>query len=176
MPLPALVTPEEQALWTSGDPAFRLAAATAMVRAYCRWHIAPSITETVTVPAGVGYLTMLPTLYLTDVEDLLVDGVAVDMVPAEPAWWSQNGYIRHVAGWQWWYTDLFRTVTVTMTHGYDEVPDDLKAVVLALAGDLESTFSGATEVRIDDAAVSYGTDRLSTAHRNILDAYRIILC
>jgi hypothetical protein len=85
--------------------------------------------------------------------------------------WSPRGYLT----WPYLRT-LDSTATVTFTHGYDETPADVAAVCLSLADDLASVFSGASQVSVDDATVTYGADRLSPAHRFVLDAYRLVLC
>jgi hypothetical protein len=119
--LPDLVDLQDLPPGTSQEAAD---AASAAVRAYCGWHIAPSITETQTVDGPGGWLLVLPTLYLTELTDVTSDENAVD----DPEW-SESGLVRH----RWW-SQKFRGVTATMTHGYDDCP----AVIVGVVGSMAS--------------------------------------
>lgn len=97
------------------------AAACAAVRSYCRWHVAPSVTETVTLDGPGGSILLLPTLHLTDLT-ITNDGTAV----TDPEW-SEAGMVR--GSW----TSRFRGITATMTHGYDACPADVLQIVKDMA-------------------------------------------
>lgn len=105
----------------AGDVDLNLAAATEAVRGYCRWHIAPARTETLTLCA-VGGRIILPTLHPTAVT-VVIDGVTIDPADYE----LEVGYIR--LKYRTWADD----VTVTLTHGYDMFPADVKRVILSMA-------------------------------------------
>jgi hypothetical protein len=53
------------------------AATVAEVRAFCGWHIAPEVTETLTLDGPGGYVLVLPTLHLVDLVSVTNDGTAV---------------------------------------------------------------------------------------------------
>lgn len=95
-----------------------LLTATAQVREFCGWHIAPSYTETVLVSV-VGGVALLPSLYVTDVAS--VDGLTTGFT------WSQTG--RVVVG----SPRMTGLSLVTFTHGYDSCPRAVLSAVLQLA-------------------------------------------
>lgn len=104
-----------------------LAAASGAIRSVCGWSISQE-TRTDTVPVVSGCI-FLPTLYLT-AASVAISGSAVD--PSSVTVW-RNGVL-----------DVARTsgsaATVTYTHGYDPVPDVVKAVCLEwAAGDYVNT-------------------------------------
>ena len=118
-----LLTPLDLEEFRSGDPTRLVSAAGQEVRSYCGWHIAPEITETVTVE-GLGAALLLPTLHLTGVTAIVgvVDGVAIDMSDVR---WKPNGV---VTGYP-----FVGDYEVTFTHGYATTPEDLAQVVAAVA-------------------------------------------
>lgn len=103
--------------------------ASGVVRDWCGWHITGPHEETFVVD-GPGVQTLfLPTLALVSVTSVTEDGVALTTDDYE---WSAAGMLRRCGGCQHW-TDRFRGVTVVATHGVEEVPEGVSAVVLALA-------------------------------------------
>jgi hypothetical protein len=86
---------------------------TAAIREHCGWHVAPAWAEVLELDGQGGTLLTLPTLRLTAVALVEVDGVAVTDYT-----WSRRGQLRRWAGWP----TGFRSVAVTVTHGYPEVP------------------------------------------------------
>lgn len=121
-PIRDIIEPDRQVgseLW--------LKAAQASVRAYCGWHIAPNVEQTVTLDGEGGTLLMLPSPHVTDVSAITVDGEDIK----DRADWSGNGMIRLRSGR---FPDRFRSVQVTFRHGYDpdEVPD-VQSIILKLA-------------------------------------------
>lgn len=96
------------------------AAAAAKVRGLCGWHIAPSVTETVTVPIQAGRL-LLPSLHVTAVSSVLVGGQVATSV------WAAPFSVIHLPAWRSGFA------TVTLTHGYERCPHDVLAVVEQLA-------------------------------------------
>lgn len=68
-------------------------------------------------------------------------------------------------------------VEVTYTHGWEDVPDDVRAVCLDLASMTLTNPAGLREVAIDDyrrvfAAETLGAGTLSAAHKEMLGEYR----
>lgn len=102
----------------------RLEQAEALVRSFCGWHIAPSRTETVVV-RGKGTATLLlPSMYVTAVASVTIDGVALTL--DDEYIWSQAGVLTHAGHWG---TD---EVSVAMTHGYAAPPAEVTAIVQAV--------------------------------------------
>jgi hypothetical protein len=102
--------------------------ASGLVRGYTGWHIAPTITETVLLEGRGGAYLVLPTLHVTAVSAITVDGTELTL-PADVKW-GANGRL-------WWGGTLWPTtmgaVSVTFTHGYPTVPADVRAVAKAVA-------------------------------------------
>ena len=97
------------------DPA-AVAAAEAMVRSYCGWHIAPSETHTVTLDGKGGSTLFLPSLHVTAITSITVDGTLLAATGYE---WSETGQVNRKYGA--WPRKL-RSIVVVFTHGYTDVP------------------------------------------------------
>lgn len=139
------------------------AAAQASIRAYCGWHIAPVLTETVTVTTRhISRDLRLPTLKLLEV--LSVETLD-DWQTGRQQWrardeheyeWDTDGLLRLTTGGHW--PRALQGVRVTIRHGYepDEVPD-----VLALADAIEKrarmNLGGVASQSVNGASVSYQT-------------------
>lgn len=145
-------------------------AACVTVRQYCGWHIAPAVTETITLDGPGGTLLRLPSLRVTAVIEVTNQGSAV----SDPQW-SQHGMIRG----RW--TDRFRGITVTMTHGYDECPADILAVLEHMTkqgeaaekvGVMQSMTAGPFTAQASTASLA-GAVGLSGQHRGVLDRYKL---
>lgn len=153
----------------AGNPQFSLEAAVAAVRSYCRWHIAPVVTETVSVQGSGAGTLILPTLRLTGVASVTDDlGVAADLTLAK---WSTAGVIQSTYWWSAW-----RKFTVVFTHGYDALPADVRGVILSLADAGTSGVGGRVrqvgQVTYDNGG-SASADDLTGAQKAILDRYRL---
>lgn len=114
----------------AGDVDLNLAAAVAAVRGYCRWHIAPERTEEMTLRA-VGGRVILPTLRATAVTIEDADGAAVSVDDYE----LEAGFLRITCS-------APGPLTVTLTHGYSELPADVKRVALSMANSGATTVGG----------------------------------
>lgn len=99
-----------------------LSAASERVRDHCGWHIAPVITETLTLDGPGGRLLLLPSLRVVEVVSVVNDGVVV----TDPEW-SAKGWIY--GSW----TTKARGVVVTLRHGLDACPAAVSAVVSRMA-------------------------------------------
>lgn len=149
------ITDPDYTSFTNGEPAYFLKMAGEAVRAYCGWHIYPSVTETgVKRPLGERGIIMLPTTYLTDVASLTVDGSVVD--PSDYHWWKW-GSIQRVNRYS---RDGY--CLVDFTHGYDELPADIKAVVMEVADAAEQMASGGVKgVTTPGYSITYGSSGLT---------------
>jgi hypothetical protein len=91
------------------------------IRSVCGWHVAPVRTEALSLQATNG-VVILPTLRATGVV-VVIDGTTLDaseytLKPGVLLLESLRGCGE---------------VAVTLTHGYDEIPSDLKRVALSMA-------------------------------------------
>jgi hypothetical protein len=129
------LVPADLAAFTQGrlsgdDPgtADALASALAAARRFCGWHVTPvRITQAVTVDGPGSRLLVLPTLRLTELTEIIEDGVAVDVDSLE---WSSRGLVRKSGQGCW--TGRFGGIVATMSHGFDAATD-WQTAVLSLA-------------------------------------------
>lgn len=113
-----------------------LAGASGFARDYCRWGILEEETTWTLDGTGTSLLS-LPTLYLTDVAEVRIDGtvIAAPAAGAAPAsdqyTWSEKGLLARAAGWP----KRYRCIEVDVVHGYPlaQVPEAIKAVVMVIA-------------------------------------------
>lgn len=174
-----IVTTGQLDAYLTGDPQSALDAATAAVRAYCGWHVAPSQVETVTVDAD-GHTVLLPSLHVTAVSSVTVDDVLLE---AEAFDWSAAGILRLTAS-----ACGFRKVTVVMTHGYEDAPEVSEVILRAAArGTATSPGGGVSPFPLNRAQVGQigedyaipsssswaGGSSLTDADRQILDRYKL---
>lgn len=117
--------PAELATTLAPTEADRLMQAEALVRNFCGWHIAPERTETVTLRGNRGTALMLPSLLVTAISSV-ADG-ETDLTVEDDYTWSPAGVLTRGG---YWSTDV---VTVEMTHGYEDPPAEVTAVVQAVA-------------------------------------------
>ena len=164
-----IVSPESEV-----GPDLWLKAAQASVRSYCGWHIAPNVEQTLTLDAEGGRTLMLPSLHVTNVSSIIVDGEDV----AGDADWSRTGMVRLRSGL---FPDRFRSVTVTMSSGYevDEVPD-VSSIILKLANRAATGPGVVASQSVNGSSVSYltaGGAPLSTPllqiEKDALEPYRL---
>lgn len=127
-------------------------AASAQIRADCGWHIAPSVTEDITLSLPWSGRFFLPSLYVTDVAAVRVDGQLVDFD------WSRTGEVV-VPGFR--FTRGLRSVVVTVTHGYPQCPLDVRQAVASRAARLGST------ARVKSEAQSAGPYSTSTTYFDV---------
>lgn len=151
-----------------------LAGASAAVRRYCKWHVTPVVDETMVLDWDGADLLVLPTLRLVDLRSVSVSGVSLDLDQVE---WSHNGELRIPAG-----KPGFRSITVTMRHGFDGAEDLVQVVQQIVANALASPL-GATREQAGQVSVSWATTApgvsggISLLQRDldILNLYRLPL-
>ena len=137
------------ALYEGVDPA-----AQAAVRAYCGWHIAPSLSETLVLDGTGARAFILPTLHLTSIEMLKVNGQEVTL----PVEFSRAGIVRYPT------PDKLGAIEITFTHGYSS--EDLV--------DLMAIMPGVSKlVKLQGGSVRIGQVQFSTGALNVggLDAH-----
>lgn len=111
-PTPGIVTAATQV-----DSAFWLAAAHGAIRGYCRWHVAPVITETLVLDGHGGRSLLIPSQRVEEIERVLNDGVDVT---GQVKHSRRAGVLTLPGGWS---TDV-SGIEVTLRHGFpvDSVP------------------------------------------------------
>lgn len=175
-----LLTREDVAALIEADPGFtdgQLDVAVAVVRSYCRWHIAGPRTEMLTLDGRGGTLLQLPTLHLVEVASVTVDGIEITDVD-----WSTNGTLERRACWP----VKRRSIEVEVTHGHERCPEDVAGVIASIAQKLPLSTGGAdVEVgvveeqigayryRLSDSTQTEG--QLTDSHMYVLGPHRIHL-
>lgn len=142
-------------------------AALTAVRSYCGWHIAPSITSTVTLDGNGADTLMLPSLYVQEVSSVEDDGRPVEFR------FSRHGMVRKRHGGR--FTSHFGGVKVSYLHGYDSLPDDVAAVVLEAAtrGVAGSLVAQVGQVRYGGTGQISGAAGFVADRASVLDRYRL---
>ncbi len=174
-PAPELANTTQLTSYRSGDAATMLAAAEATVRAYCGWHIAPvRLAQQVTVNSSGAKVLALPTLRLNAVTAVTVDGIAVPLTDVQ---WSQAGYLWRATPW----TSELRGISATIDHGYEAVPVEVQAVVLAVAARAAASPDGVIRQQVGQVSVTFTQSGFNIAggmallehERAVLDRYRL---
>ncbi|MDI3330134.1 MAG: hypothetical protein QJR09_05275 [Micrococcus sp.] len=180
--LPPLATPEALAEYTGGkipasDPRAKtlLDGASAAVRRYCRWHVAPVLEETLTEDGPGGTVLHLPTGRLLSLVEVTDGGRPVELSTLDV---SRAGMIERGAGW----SARFGGVTARVRHGWDlaAVPDVSQIVLQVVANALSSPM-GVTREQAGSISVSWAmtapntSGGLSLLERDlaVLNEYRI---
>ena len=126
------------------------AAACEAVRNFCRWHIAPSFTETVTMDGPGAPILFLRTRHLTAVESVTEDGAAV---AADHYMWNRAGMVRRTYGC---WSGKFASIQVTITHGLDTCPPEVLQVAYDMAK--MGALTGATNMQAGPFGITFPTN------------------
>lgn len=135
--------------------------ACAAVRSYCGWHVAPLVTETVTLDGRGRCSAFLPTLRLVDLVSITADGSAV----GDPEW-SSMGEVRGA------YSSKLRGIVAEIVHGYEECPADVLKVLREMVAAADR--GGVSSVTSGQHQVSFETSSPDSRQRAILDGYRLV--
>lgn len=138
------------------------------IRAECGWHIAPVVTETLTLNSDGAPELLLPSLNVREVTAVrTVKGNDITATPATH-WnprtgWSTEGVLYLAGG----FPRGLRTVEVDLVHGYDKAPADLLRLVATRNGRriVQESLRGHS-ITFAEGGDAYGV-------ASILNAYRI---
>lgn len=145
-------------------------AAVQAVRNAAGWHIAPERTETIALDVACAELRLrLPTRKLVSVDEVR-DADTDEVVAADT--YRVSHALAQVKRTSSWWTSGFESVEVDMTHGYEETPDDVLAVIAA-AIVLARRDIAVQRVSLDDFSTSYSTDATQSAIRAQLGDYAL---
>lgn len=179
----AFATPAELSSFTKGriSPTdersqLLLDGATEAIRRYARWHIAPAEDVTATLDGG-GEVLYLPSLQVNSVASVSVRGTVLD--PAGYEWSRQTGNLRRVDHLD--FPEVWGGIVVVFNSGYQDVPADLKGVVLQVTSMAMSSPTGATREQAGQVAMQWATTApgvsgglsLLDRDRAIIEAYRL---
>lgn len=142
-----------------------LAGASGAVRSYCGWTVLRA-TETLTVDGEGSRVLTLPTLHLASVDEVRIDGLALDPDGAQPTV-HPRGQLIWANTWP-----ALSKIEVDCEHGFEATPDVVRLVTLTLAArifnnpDHVKTASVGTVTRTYDA-------NLTALDMRLLDPYRL---
>jgi hypothetical protein len=110
--------------------------AVAAIRSEVGWHIAPVVTETLSLWSNGSHNLLLPSLRVVSVQSVVAAGVAVTAFQVAPGCLLQRfGYYPAGLG-SWYQPPLLRwpvgPVDVTLTHGFDSAQDLIPAIAARL--------------------------------------------
>lgn len=152
-----------------------LASASAVIRRWTRQDITRVADDVVTLRVLDECELVLPQRPVVSVAQVRVNSLVLQ------DWVLSGDRLLRTGGWRrlpgtTTYPDP-GLVEVTYTHGWDEIPDDVRAVCLDLASMTVTNPSGLRSVAIDDysrtfAAETLGGGTLSAAHKEMLTPYR----
>ena len=156
---PAFVTPAEFSAWTKGqvaetDPRLQplLDGASAGIRRYVGWHIAPVVEETLAGDGPGGGLLMLPTGRLRALVSADNGGYPVDLAAVD---WSKHGMLELRSGW---WSSRLGAVSVRVQHGYDLADvEDVKQIVKQVTANALASPMGATREQAGTVSISWAT-------------------
>ncbi len=145
--------------------------ASGAVQAYCGWEIAETTGTLQVEGTGTRVLT-LPVLNLTDITEIRVDGVALDLTDTVYVVnWTKKGQVMRLGGWPAWCT-----VEVDCTYGFTPVPDVIKLIVLEQAAKQMANPEGllsATTSSVSRTWAGAGKPKLSALDERLLLRYAI---
>lgn len=142
-----------------------LAAASDEIRRSCGWIIGPTQQQAFRLDGPGGRLLMIPTLRLVSVDSAAVNGQPVDLTDLA---WSTNGYVDRRAGWG----DRYGSVSITVTHGWDDVPAGLRRLCCTLAGRAMDAPVAVSSEQVGSVSMTY-RDGLMAPEQSYLAMYRI---
>ena len=135
------------------DESYWMRAGEAAVRAFCRWHVAPVVEETLTVDTQAGRRVILPTMRILDLSKVVYDGVDITGRVA----WSAAGILAFKKNDPGRFEETYRGLEVTLRHGYEpgEVPEIVALV--ATVGRRAKDQKLVASQSVNGASVSYLT-------------------
>lgn len=179
----SFASPTELSVYTQGkisssDPRSQpvLDAISQAIRKYCGWHIAPVQEDTLVIDGAESVVLSLPTLHVTEVDSVSIDGTEVDSADFE---WSALGELK-LKDYPYCWPEGYRNIEVTFTHGFSEY-EDVKQVVLQVAAGALASPMGATREQAGSVSISWALTGAGTSggvsflgrDYSILDKYKI---
>jgi hypothetical protein len=153
------------------------------VTEYCGWHIAPVVTETVTVDGTGTLIQTLPTLHLVSLDSVDENGLSLNVDHID---WSTNGVMEKRRGSGW--TARRRGIIAGIHHGFGTTPGWVTTMICAVAGRAFKTPLGVEQETAGGESIKYtaprppvlnvappGTVVLLTMEKRMLDRIRVPL-
>lgn len=175
--LPDIATATDLTKFMLGDEDAIVRQAQRAVRNYCQWHVWPVITETLKLDGDGGKVLMLPTLKIVELISVTTGGATVDLANIDD---SEAGFLELSVGC--WSPRAGKT-RVELQHGYDDVPEDVVAVIVQTAARAADSPAGRTREQAGGVNVGFGLTgagvsgglALLAHEKELLDPYRVEL-
>lgn len=140
--------------YRNDDPEYFLRAAGRTIRKFVGWHISPNICENLEkLRVGSRGIVMLPSRFVTAVDHLAIrnnapDGHHRELHPGQYTWYESGSIqLKGFAWWQDWFMPAYYygndpyylpvtepgMASCRFWHGYEILPEDIKAVAFELA-------------------------------------------
>lgn len=142
--------------WFPGAPHSQglVDAAVSELRSRLGWHVAPVVTETLTLDHDGGPDLILPTRKIVTISQIRdVSGTT----PTTLTGYRASKETGIVTGCSW--PRGLAVLEVDLIHGYEKAPEDLLAAVAAMTAYLKSD-TRVSSVQIDDFQASYGSSAM----------------
>lgn len=153
----------QQLLGGSGVDQAYVDGVSAAIRSYCGWHVAPVVEETLVVDGHGDSILNLPTLRIVSLDRVMVLGLEIPDVE-----WSQDGILRG------YWPDIFRSIEITLTHGFEQADDLVGVAMDVLARAVNSELGGAAEtIGPFSFGPSQGGFSFYAHELQVLDRYRL---
>lgn len=137
------------------------------IRTVCGWHIAPAISETLTVDGPGGTVLILPTLWVTALTTITVEGAVL----ASTAYtWSRGAVVRRIDGGVW--PTKQGSIAVALTHGYPACPPAVRREVQRVAAARSTIPAAITQSQVGAVSISYSPP---TVDESVIAAYRLMV-
>lgn len=140
-----------------------LLAATKLIREYCGWRIADQEQETVWLDDLGGPILALPSLAVVSLDEILLDGVAIDVTTLR---WLPDGRLLEP-----YRVPVARAVQVKMTHGFAVVPADLVDLTLHVSARALGSPLGIVREASGGVSVTYSQPGFNVAGGTVLLAH-----
>lgn len=168
MPLADFVLTDDLTDYNAADPATLVRQAQSAIRTYCGWHVAPSIEETLVLDGRGSAHLWMPSLHVTDVSEVIDEDATLT---TEDYDWSESGYLERRNGLVW--STRPRQVSVTLTHGYEDVPEDLIGVAVARAARTASSPAGVKREQAGSMSIEREGGGFLADELAVLDRYKL---
>lgn len=137
-----------------------LAAASQEIRKYCHWHIAPQATTTARLRPWLRYQrqAILPSLHIDSLGEVIIGDETRDLT-ANPVDFDPDTGETDLSG---------ARIVVTMTHGFEVIPEDLVELTLMIASRAMGAPLGYTREQSGQRSVSHSLTAQGVAGGTVL--------
>lgn len=149
-----------------------LKSAESLVRRFCGWHIAPNLEQTIIPRPAEGGVLYLPTMAMTELVGITVDGHPLGADELADVWWDSSGMLERPGGWP----RRPRAVVVTIRHGFDmDEVGDVAELIRNTSERNDVVKNGLQRVQVGNRASSFaheaGRMHLTPSQKDLLAPY-----